>query len=91
MTQQTPQSKGELQVLVFGPQAQAVGASSVAVTGVTLPTTASVVLELLAEQHVELNSSIKISRLAVNQKFASDETEIQLGDEVALIGLISGG
>lgn len=91
MTQEAPKSQEELQVLVFGPQAQTVGASSVAVTGVALPTTASDVLRLLAEQYSELQTSIKVSRLAVNQKFASDDTEIQVGDEVALIGLISGG
>lgn len=91
MAQETSGPQHQLQILVFGPQAQTVGASSVDLENVTLPTTASKVLRLLAEQHSELQTSIKISRLAVNQKFASDDTEIQADDEVALIGLISGG
>lgn len=91
MTHENSPSQADLQVLVFGPQAQAVGASAVSVAGVTFPAMASDVLRMIAEQHSELQSSIKVSRLAVNQNFAGDDTEIQFDDEVALIGLISGG
>lgn len=72
-------------------QAQAVGGTSVVVDGVRFPIPVAEVLRRIGSQHESLQSSIGVSRLAVNQSFADADTLIRTGDEVALIGLISGG
>jgi molybdopterin converting factor small subunit len=80
-----------LTVLIFGPQAHAIGAASVVVDEVTFPVSVAEIFQQLAIQHDGLRASIKLSRLAINHEFAGDEDMIQADDEVALIGMISGG
>lgn len=81
----------DLPVLVFGMQAHAVGSDRLMLTSIDSPIAAADVLTLIAETHPDLSASIGASRLAVNHEFATPETLIHEGDEVALVGLISGG
>jgi molybdopterin converting factor small subunit len=47
--------------------------------------------EALARSHPELAESLPLHRFAVNAKFVGDEDVVREGDEVALIGMVSGG
>lgn len=78
-------------VLLFGPQAQLADARQLAVDVAGESVTARAVLEALGEASAELRDSLRTSRLAVNHEFADAETTIKPGDEVALIGMVSGG
>ena len=78
-------------VLLFGPQAQLAGRREIAVDLAGETASADTVLAALGEAAEELRDSLRTSRLAVNHEFASGETAIHPGDEVALIGMVSGG
>jgi molybdopterin converting factor small subunit len=78
-------------VLLFGPQATLAGARSVDVVIQTDAPTASAVLTALREAAPALTGSLTSSRLAINHEFANADQSIQQGDEVALIGMVSGG
>lgn len=80
----------ELTVLLFGPEAKACDASEVRVRVGDQPTCAQV-LEALGEAHPQLRASVGSCRLAVNHEFAAASTPIKPTDELALIGLVSGG
>ena len=80
-----------INVLLFGPQATLAGARSVEVVVVADSPTVSDVLIALRETAPTLTDSLTSSRLAVNHRFASSDHAIQQGDEVALIGMVSGG
>ena len=54
------------------------------------PTCAEVLIAL-GEARPELRSSIGACRLAVNHEFASAKTHVKPDDELALVGLVSGG
>ena len=75
-------------VKLFGPQAQQVGAAEVQVE--TQPTVGAI-LEAVAQAHPALQASISVSRLAVNHGYAAPEDVVEATDELALIGMISGG
>lgn len=79
-----------IDVLIFGPAADAAGAPRVRVTPAERPTVASV-LAALADQHPALGFALSGARLAVNRAFAPAEAPIAPGDEVALISLVGGG
>ena len=85
------QSSTELQVLVFGPQARMVGTDRLTLKELRLPTAANELLSRIGNRYPELAASLSVSRLAVNQEFVDTTALINTGDEVALIGLISGG
>ena len=81
-------------ILLFGPQSVIVGSDSVDVvlpdpTGG--PPTPAVLREVLAESHPGLAASLPASRFAVNHRFAADDESLDADDEIALIGMISGG
>ena len=78
-------------VKLFGPQARLAGCRELAVDLPESPSTCSMLRDALARTHQELAGSIPSSRLAVNHEYAGDDDPIQPGDEIALIGLISGG
>ena len=78
-------------VLLFGPQAQLAGHREIAVDVPGDVATVGAVLAALGEAAGELRDSLRTSRLAVNHEFATEETVINPGDEVALIGMVSGG
>ncbi len=79
-------------VLIFGPFADAAGARTLEVC---LPetdrVTASVVMAQVAEQHPALRALLRHAMLAVNCSKADDTTVVRPGDELAIIGLVSGG
>ena len=45
----------------------------------------------LAERHPELKEVINSLRIAVNEEYVTENTEIKAGDRVALIPPVSGG
>jgi molybdopterin converting factor small subunit len=77
-------------VLLFGPQARDAGRREVALELSDTPTVTDV-LRQLAQAEPSLKSSLATSRLAVNHKFADAAARVEATDELALIGLISGG
>lgn len=77
-------------VLLFGPFAAAAGASSVEVEAGASPT-AGEVLASLPRASEALTPLMPGARLAINCAFADPAAIVREGDEVALIGLVSGG
>ena len=77
-------------VLLFGPQARLAGKREVSLD---LPddADAATVLARLADAEPSLKASVAASRLAVNQDFAEPSRRVEASDELALIGMISGG
>ncbi|TWT64851.1 MoaD/ThiS family protein [Allorhodopirellula solitaria] len=84
-------SVGDLSVLVFGPQARSAGTDRLRLSAIEFPITAGKLISKIAETYPDLASSLNVSRIAVNHEFATAGCPIQRGDEVALVGLISGG
>jgi len=80
----------DVRVLLFGPQAAAAGCETISVS---LPpgATCADLRGVLGDKLPVLLPSLKESRIALNSEFAADSTRIGAGDEVALIGLVSGG
>src|SRR5262245_23561331 len=79
-----------VRVLLFGPEAAAVRRESVEVE-VAEPATCEGVRSRLAAEFPALRAHLGSGRFAVNHEFAPMERAIRAGDEVALIGLVSGG
>ncbi len=79
-----------MRVLLFGPEAAAVGAPHVDLD-LSLPCDCAQVRERLARAAPELAPALASARFAVNHAFADDSHTVHPGDEVALIGLVSGG
>ncbi len=79
-----------LTVKVFGPQARLVGREEVALT-LDEPATCRDVRRALAATEPALASSLDASRFAVNHEYVKDDHRVAADDEVALIGMISGG
>lgn len=79
-----------IDVLLFGPQAGLHGAPLARIE-VDQVTTAGDVLRALADAAPALRDSLRKSRLAVNHEFVGPGAPIAAGDEVALIGMVSGG
>jgi molybdopterin converting factor small subunit len=77
-------------VMLFGPEAQRAGRGEVALD-VAPGATCGSVLRALLEREPTLASEPGVYRLAVNHAFAGEEVEVREGDEVALIGAVSGG
>jgi molybdopterin converting factor small subunit len=79
-----------VRVLLFGAEADAAGRDAVAVS---LPpgSTCERLKDVLAREVPELKPLLSAARLAVNAEFAPPGATIHPGDEVALIGLVSGG
>lgn len=78
-------------VLVFGPLADAVGAAAVEVHCPTDRPTCAELRRALQEQHRSLAPLLVPCRLAVNHAFVPDARIINPGEELALIGFVSGG
>lgn len=81
----------ELVIRVFGPQAQLVNDSVLHLGNLALPVTAETLLTRIGQTYPVLEDSVRQSRLAVNHQFASESDVISGGEELALIGLVSGG
>lgn len=82
-----------MQVIVklFGPQARAVGASQVVLDCQDESPTCAAILSQLAAAEPRLGNTLTSSRLAINFEFADLDQVIAPNDEVALIGMVSGG
>lgn len=80
-----------IEVQLFGPQAQLAGKRTVRVETPRGTLSAGDLLAILSESEPVLAESIPLSRIAVNHEFAAPDQQINAGDEVALIGMVSGG
>lgn len=79
-----------LRVLIFGPQAAKAGRDHVAVT-LAGDRTCAAVIRAIAEACPVLAPTLAGARVAVNSRFADPEHIVREGDEIALIGMVSGG
>lgn len=80
----------QVRVLVFGAEALAVGSAAVEVEvpeGATIREFRGAV----AEQHPALGAAMARVRVARNHAFAGPDEVVGAGDELAIIGLVSGG
>lgn len=77
-------------VLLFGPESAVLGRGQVEVE-LGDDRTCRAAMARLGERFPALVPHLRTGRLAVNSEFAAPEREIREGDEVALIGLVSGG
>lgn len=79
-------------VRLFGSQARMVNRDRVEIELPETEPTCARLREALAEAAPQLDGSLAGSRFAVNYEYVVDErTQIQASDEVALIGMVSGG
>lgn len=81
----------EVRVLLFGPERDQLGRSEVCVQLDAPHCTCADLRARLAESQPSLAAALRTARFAVNHSFAPDAQPIAPGDEVALIGLVSGG
>jgi molybdopterin converting factor small subunit len=80
----------ELVVRLFGPEAELTGVSQVTVR-VDGPLTCRELREAITRDVPSLAARMSTCRLAVNHEFVDDAFLVSEQDEVALIGLVSGG
>jgi molybdopterin converting factor small subunit len=80
----------EISVKLFGPEADLAGQTQV-VLNVDSTATCGELRRVLAECQPSLSVRLPSCRFAVNHEFAGDERPVTERDEVALIGLVSGG
>lgn len=81
----------QVTVKLFGPQAKLVGRPAVTLTLAAPQPTCDEVRQALAAAEPALASSLPSSRFAVNHEYVGDDHLVEHDDEVALIGMISGG
>lgn len=79
-----------VRVRLFGAEAAAAGCDSIAVD-VDEPATCRAVVESLGRACPPLAPLLPGVRVALNSEFAPPERPVRPDDEVALIGLVSGG
>ena len=80
-----------LDVLLFGPLASRAGTGQITLSVEGFPVSCAALRKALARSHPELAESLPLHRFAVNGRFVGDEDVVREGDEVALIGMVSGG
>lgn len=80
----------KIDILLFGPQAKLAQTNRVAIDLQTPPTVENA-LAALSEALPEIAQTLAASRLAVNHEYARNGDLLAEGDEVALIGMVSGG
>ncbi len=78
-----------VRVKLFGPEAKAAGTRETALD-LAEPTCAALV-ERLAEEYPMLRPLLGTCRFAINHEFVDMSYKIEPGDEIALIGMVSGG
>jgi molybdopterin converting factor small subunit len=81
----------QLTIRLFGPEAQLANANELTVRVEEDPITCAGLREKLAKCEPRLADSLKTARFAVNFEFATEDRLIRFGDELALIGSVSGG
>ena len=79
-----------INVLLFGPQAVIAKTDSVSIE-LAEPASVSAAIAALCQTIPALEPSLKSSRLAVNHDYAGPDDLLTNEDEVALIGMVSGG
>ena len=79
-----------VRVLLFGAESTALGRSHVDVA-LDGDRSCRALLKRLGESYPALLPHLSIARIAVNSEFAPPERTIGAHDEIALIGLVSGG
>ena len=79
-----------IKVKLFGPEAETVGQHTVVAVLPDRPTCAGLRRQLEADQP-RLAPRLPSCRFAVNHEFVEDDHPLSENDEVALIGLVSGG
>ena len=79
-----------IRVLLFGAEAAAAGRREVSVD-LDADATCAALKRALERAEPALRPLLGVARVAVNSEFAPEEQRIQPGDEVALIGMVSGG
>lgn len=79
-----------IEVKLFGAEARLLGADTLAVD-LDAPATCGELRDAMRAVAPALASSLGWARFAVNGRYADDATTIDAGDELALIGLVSGG
>lgn len=80
-----------IEVLLFAGLAERIGSSRVTIHFTTASITADQVKTQLATAYPETLVAIQAAFVAVNQQFASPDTLVKEGDEVAIIPPVSGG
>lgn len=78
-------------VKLFGPVAQQAARRSVDLSFSHAAVTCAQVLRQLAQADPALARLLPSHRLAVNSEFARDDQPVNAEDDVALIGMVSGG
>jgi len=81
----------KLTVLLFGPYAEAVKESSVTVDIASSTCTAGEVKASLAQQYPKLRGLLSAAILSVNHQAVRPDHLVQESDELAVIGMVSGG
>ena len=80
-----------IHVLLFGPMAQAAGANQIAVPIDTNAISCADLRQRILQTTPALDRLLPACRFAVNQQFVDDAHLATPADEVALIGMVSGG
>ena len=80
----------ELEIRLFATLKDRAGQDRVTVT-LSEPATVASMRDALAKTHPSLASLLPVALVAVNQDFASAETPLEPGDEIALFPPVSGG
>ena len=80
----------ELHIRLFSVLKERAGQSTVVVP-LKLPATGKQVLDALVQMYPVLEPFRKIMRLAVNQSYVDEQSDVEAGDEVAVITPVSGG
>lgn len=80
-----------LAVHLFNAEARLVGRSVVNVDLAAVRPTCAALRMALVQAEPKLEPALARCRIAVNCAFATDEQLLRDGDEVALIGMVSGG
>ena len=83
-------ASAEVQVRLFSVLKERAGQSTVVVP-LEWPATGEQVLDALVQKYPVLGPFRKIMRLAVNQSYVDEQSEVAAGDEVAVITPASGG
>jgi MoaE-MoaD fusion protein len=78
-------------IRLFGPLRSAAGRSELPIEIDSSRTTCGDLRTRLVENERELAALLPSCRFAVNHSFAAEDQEVGEGDEVALIGMTSGG
>ena len=86
-----PAQTTTIRILLFGPMAGVAGADSLELEIDGSATTCSALCDLLTSKHPHLARMLPAHRFAVNSQFVRDDQRVTPADEVALIGMVSGG